>query len=219
MNAADRRRLTPMLAVLAALLLVLLIVLWLGIGRGAHWHDAGSPPRLPPVGATLPAPKVPPLEQFAEVWQHPLFSPARSPEAATDGDADVSGDLQLTGVILLPGLKMAILHDKTTGKDYRVREGESAHGGPALLALNPRSAVVDASGSHLRLKLIPGPSPDAGNSTDDTPAPTGSAPAQAPPRQVPVRQAGTPASASARARVLKQQIEARRRRSRQNGGH
>lgn len=219
MNAVDRRRLTPMLAVLAALLLVLLIVLWLGIGRGTHWHDAASPPRLPPVGATLPAPKVPPLEQFAEVWQHPLFSPTRSPEAASGGDSGSSGDLALTGVILLPGLKMAILHDKTTGKDYRVREGQSSNGAPALLTLNPRSAVVDASGSHLQLKLIPGPSPDAGNSTDDTPAPTGNAPAQAVPAQARVRQAGTPASASARARALKQQIEARRRRNRQNGGH
>lgn len=218
MNAADRRLLTPMLAVLAALLLVLLIVLWLGLGRGAHWHDAASPPHLPPVGATLPAPKVPPLAQFADVWQHPLFSPSRSPEAAAGDDSGSSGDLALTGVILLPGLKMAILHDKTTGKDYRVREGGSAHGGPALLTLKPRSAVVDASGSHLQLKLIPGPSPDAGKSSDNTPAPAQGASAQAPRRRVPVRRVGKPPSASARARALKQQIEARRRRSRQNGG-
>jgi general secretion pathway protein N len=224
MNAADRRRLTPSLAIVATVLLLVLIALWLGLGRGAHWHDAAAPPKLPPLGTSLPAPTVPPLEQYAAVWQHPLFNPSRTPEAAAGNGDEATGDLQLTGVIMLPDLKMAILHDKTNNRDYRVIEGPPTRGGPALVELHPRSAVVETSGSRVTLQLIPGPSPDA------------SAPAQgeAPPPQsagqgasaMVSRQApgdagravsrtgpGGPASADARARQLKARIEAARRRA------
>lgn len=236
MNAADRRRLTPTLGIVAAVLVLLLIALWVGLGRGSHWHDyAAAPPRLPPVGSTLPPPVVPPLEQFAAVWQHPLFSPDRKPELATaGGKGATSGDLKLTGVIMLPGLHMAILHDKTSGKDYRVREGQPSKGAPVLVELHPHSAVVDASGSHLQLQLIPGPSPDAGNtSTEADSNDTGAQP-------VPADSAGAPASAmvtrrtqgsgpvqksgsgresaEARAKALKARIEARRRQARHNNG-
>ena len=65
MNAADRRRLTPALGAVAAILLVLLVALWAGLGRGARWHDDAAPSRLPPVGTATPAPTVPPLDRFA----------------------------------------------------------------------------------------------------------------------------------------------------------
>ncbi|MGH8155825.1 MAG: hypothetical protein ACREP0_11430, partial [Rhodanobacteraceae bacterium] len=159
MNAADRRRLTPVLGAAGVALAVLLIVLWSGFGRGARWHDDGAAPRLPKTGAAPAAPEVPPLDHFAEVWQKPLFSPTRTPEAVASGGGAASGDLELTGVIMLPGLKMAIVHDKTTGKDYRVVEGGAAGHGPALLELHPRSAVVDASGTRVELHLLPRASP------------------------------------------------------------
>ena len=99
MNAADRRRLTPAFGIVAAILVVLLIALWAGMGRSAHWNDNAAPARLPSVGATTPAPAVPPLDQFAAVWQHPLFSPTRTPAPATAGGGASSSDLQLTGVM------------------------------------------------------------------------------------------------------------------------
>lgn len=234
MNAADRRRLTPTLGILAVLLALLLIALWVGLGRGAHWHDKSASPKLPPVRSTTPPPTVPPLEQYSEVWQHPLFSPTRTPESASGGGGESSGDLQLTGVIMLPGLKMAILHDKSTGKDYRVVEGQPSRGGPTLVALNPRSAVVDASGSHLQLQLIPGPSPDAGNAPAGTATPdngaqpvsgdgSGSGASAMVTRHgrtdsTAVQMSGAgPASAEARAKALKARIEQARRRRAQNG--
>lgn len=162
MNAADRRRVTPTLGSVAVLLALLLIALWLGVGRGAHWHDAAAPPRLPPLGSNLPAPMVPSLERYGDVWQRPLFSPTRSPEPIAGSDGGASSDLELTGVILLPDLKMAIVHDKTRNVDYRVVEGQPSRSGPALIELHPRSAVVEAGGSRMTLQLIPGPSPAAG---------------------------------------------------------
>lgn len=231
MNAADRRRLTPMLGSLAGLLALLLIALWAGLGRGARWHDVGAPAQLPPAENTLPAPAVPPLAQYAEVWQHPLFSPTRTSEAAAAGGGEASGDLQLTGVVMLPGLNMAILHDKTSGHDYRVVEGQPGQGGPVLVELHPRSAVVESSGARLQLQLIPGPSPEAGNVPPPEEGPgvpvqgprPGSGMVTRPEAQnvVPGRGgAGQgPESAEARARALKARIEAQRRRAqRQDGG-
>ena len=231
MNAADRRRLTPTLGIVVAVLLLLLIALWMGFGRGAHWHDDAAPPRLPPVGAATPPPVVPPLEQYAEVWEHPLFSPTRTPAPATSGDDTASGDLELTGVIMLPGLKMAILHDKTRNKDYRIIAGQPSREGPSLIELHPRSAVVESAGSRLQLNLIPGPAPGVDNAregNDASPDSTaqGASAMVSRQREPPFRR-DTPsgiagqASAEARERQLKARIEAARRRmerQRGNGG-
>lgn len=227
MNAADRRRLTPTLGIVAAVLLVLLIVLWIGLGRGTHWNDDATPPRLPPVGANLPPPAVPPLEHFAEVWERPLFSPTRTPEPAAGSDNSASSDLVLTGVILLPHLKMAILHDKAQNKDYRVIEGRPSRGAPALVELHPRSAVVEASGSRLQLQLIPGPSPEPGTSPQpsqppstqsgdsEQPAASGMVTRQGDNTMQPTSASGSDgqAEAEARARQVKARVQADRRRA------
>ena len=223
MNAADRRRLSPSLGIVAAVLLLVLIALWLGLGRGAHWHDKAAPPKLPPLGTNLPAPTVPPLDQYAAVWQHPLFNPSRTPEAAAGNGDEANGDLQLSGVIMLPNLKMAILHDKTNNKDYRIIEGRPSRGGPALVELHPRSAVVDTSGSRVNLQLIPGPSPDssappqdgtqAGQSAEQGASAMVSRQAQGDSARVPMAGPGDRSSAEARARQLKARIEAARRRA------
>jgi general secretion pathway protein N len=162
MNAADRRRLTPALGILAVLLVALLIALWAGVGRGAHWNDNASPPPLPAVRAATPPPSVPPLENFAVVWERPLFSPDRKPIPAPAGNTNANtGDLQLTGVIMLPGLHIALLRDKNTGHTLRVREGQSANGAK-VVEVKPRSAVVDINGSRTELPLKVGPAPNAG---------------------------------------------------------
>jgi general secretion pathway protein N len=227
-NAADRRRLTPTLGVAAAVLVLILIALWLGLGRGAHWHDDAAPPRLPPLGSTPPPSAVPPLEQYADVWQRPLFSPTRAPEPVAGGDGAASSDLELTGVIMLPDLKLAILHDKTQNKDYRAVLGRPSRDAPALIELHPRGAVVDASGTRLTLELVPGAAPDADNAQADDPQPASSAErggsGMVPPQgddtsgQRTAISAGR-ASAAARASQLKLRIQAARQRAeQQNGG-
>jgi len=245
MNAADRRRLTPAFGIVAAILVVLLIALWAGLGRSAHWNDNAAPMRLPAVGATTPAPAVPPLDRFAAVWQHPLFSPTRTPAPATAGGDASSSDLQLTGVIMLPHLKMAILHDKTNGKDYRAIEGQPSHEGPVLVELRPRSAVIEVSGSRQELQLVPGPATDSGvPPANGFPNPDQHQGAQGQPVPMsaesgasamvtrrgtqdaggqPANRSPKPATGSqsvaARARALKARIDAQRRRAaRQDGG-
>lgn len=240
MNAADRRRLTPALGIVAAILVVLLIALWAGLGDGATWNDHAAPARLPSVGATTPAPAVPPLDRYAEVWQHPLFSPTRTPAPATAGEGSSSGDLQLTGVIMLPHLRMAILHDRTNGKDYRAIEGQPSHEGPVLVELHPRSAVIEVSGSRQELQLVPGPAsgsgvpptngfpnPDEQQGEQGEPVPSAESGASAMVTRREPQEGGQsanrppkpgPASVEARARALKARIDAQRRRAAHHDG-
>ncbi len=212
MIAADRRRLTPVLAVICALLVALLIALWAGLGRGVRWDDAAAPPRLPPERAATPPPSVAPLQDYAVVWEKPLFSPDRKPiaVAASNGNAN-SGDLELTGVILLPDLHMALLREKNSGQTLRVREGGSADG-VAVVEVKPRSAVVDANGTRSELELKVGPAPSATNAVDNAPAvqPT---PFVAVPQTPPgnAQEDNTPQASEAWSKALKARIEERRR--------
>lgn len=232
MNAADRRRLTPTLGIAAAVLLLALIALWLGAGRGVHWRDDAAPARLPPLAAASSAPQAVPLERYAEVWQRPVFSPTRTPEPAAAGEGGATGELELTGVILLPGLRMAIIHDKTRNADYRVIEGQSGGEGPALIELHPRSAVVEAGGARQNLQLVPGPAPGSNGPAPPDAGPQAEQPVQpgagaAEPASAMVTRRDSPeaspsvtgpAAAAVRARQLKARIEADRRRAQRQGG-
>ncbi len=179
MNAADQRHLTPVLGTLVVLAVVLLAALMSGLGRGVHWQAAGKAALLP---ANEPSATVknPPLQDFADTWRHPLFSPDRQPVAESGGaNANVTlGDLELTGIILTPDLRMVLLHGRS-GEDVRVREGASVgDSGWTLLALKAHSAVFSRNSqrTELRLKV-------AGEGRGDDKAPTGDAgatPAQRP---------------------------------------
>ncbi len=162
MNASHQRQLTPVLVVVAALLGALLLLLLGGIGRGATWDAPRALAPLPPSGnpANLPQPK--PLQQFALVWQKPLFSPDRKPVAhGADGGSSL-GDLELTGIILTPDLRMALLHNKNGDKQVRLKEGASLPDGSiTLVEVRARSAVFDASSGRTELKLPAGAPIDA----------------------------------------------------------
>jgi len=181
MIAADRRRLTPVLGILAVLLVALLIALWAGAGTGAHWNDDATPPPLPPVRAATPPPSVPPLQDFAGVWEHPLFSPDRRPiavPAGSNNDAN-TGDLELTGVIMLPGLHMALLREKSSGRTLRVREGQNANGA-TVVEVKPRSAVIEVNGSRTELPLKVGPPPPNGSAGENAQQPSSQPMVQSP---------------------------------------
>lgn len=180
MNAAHQRRLTPVLGGVAVLLGVLLLFLLGGAGRGTRWAPPRTLPPLPPASsADLPQAK--PLQQFAMVWQRPLFNPGRKAVAhAGSGSSDL-GDLQLTGIIITPSLRMALLHDKNGNHEIRLREGASLpDGSVTLVQVQQRSALFDSSAGRTELKLPAGAPIDQvrGNAADnrdrDQPPPPGS---------------------------------------------
>jgi general secretion pathway protein N len=155
MNAAGQRRLTPVLATGAVVLAALVASLLLGVGRGVRWEAPGTPEPLPaarPVAMPTPTP----LGRFAEVWQRPLFMADRKPAAMADAGDDTGniGDLELTGIIVTPGLHMALLRDRSKDSTVRVKEGGTLGDGRWTLAtLSPRSAVFESGGERRELTL------------------------------------------------------------------
>jgi general secretion pathway protein N len=159
MNAAAQRRLTAPLAIVVLLLGVLFLALLAGIGRGVHWRAPRAPAALPAQhAATLPPPV--PLEHFAPAWQQPLFNPDRKPVAHAASGGGQLGDMELTGIILTPSLRMALLHNKRegdSGQELRVREGTRLPDGSwTLVEVKPRSAVFDSSSGRVELQLPAG---------------------------------------------------------------
>jgi general secretion pathway protein N len=167
MNAANQRQLTPLLVIIVVLLGAALLLLLGGVGRGAKWDPPRAPAPLPPPGSTANLPQPKPLQQFALVWQKPLFSPDRKPIArAVDGGSSL-GDLELTGIILTRSLHMALLHDKNGDKQVRLKEGSALPDGSiTLVEVRARSAVFDAPSGRTELKLAAGAPIDAPKNSD-----------------------------------------------------
>ncbi len=181
MNAADQRRLTPVLVALVVLLGALLLLLLAGLGRGVRWDTPRTPLPLPPAGRPANLLQPVPLQQYALVWQRPLFSPDRKPVARTADGGSNLGDLELTGIILTPELRMALLRDRNGDhREVRVREGASLpEGGATLLEVHPRSAVFASSAGRTELKLPAGAPFDGQKAAGPATAPPPAAPADA----------------------------------------
>ncbi|MEY2113987.1 hypothetical protein [Rhodanobacter sp. FW106-PBR-R2A-1-13] len=161
MNAASQRQLTPWLVALVLLLGAVLLSLLAGLGRGVRWDAARQPPPLPPAAGPAGLPSPVPLAQYAPVWQKPLFSPDRKPTARADGGSSL-GDLELTGILLTPNLRMALLRDRNGDREVRLREGEALPDGSVkLVELHPRSAVFESPAGRTELKLPAGAPIDA----------------------------------------------------------
>jgi general secretion pathway protein N len=218
MNTVDQRRVTPVLATACVLLVLATIATLMGWGGGVHWssrvavattvkHARHPPPSTTPL----------PLEHYAIVWQHPLFQSDRRPAAVRPDtpqtDPGALKDLALTGVILTPSLRTALLREHDSGKVLRVREGETIPGGWTLQTLAPRSATFVGGGQRIELSLsVSG----GGVTTGATPM---AKPVTIPDVPNPARKHAQRVQAK-RIQSLKDRIEQRRRQVRAaHGGH
>ena len=191
MNAANQRQLTPWLVALVVLLGAVLLLLLAGIGRGAQWDAPRSLAPLPPAGNPANLPQPLPLQQFALSWLKLVFSPDRKPVARAAHGGSNLGDLELTGIILTPGLRMALLHDRNGDKQVRLREGEALPDGSVkLVELRPRSALFDSAAGRTELKLPAGAPIDQPRAGPDARGQPGGEAAM----QVAPGDAGTPAA-------------------------
>ena len=156
MNAVGHQRLAPWLVGACAVTGAALLVFLAGVGRHVAWNDVPGAAEEAHAAHAAVMPETMPLASFAEVWQRPLFAADRKPGAvAATGDTVSLGDLQLTGIILTPTLKMALFRSTSGDKQVRVKEGAALPDGRWTLAtLGPRSATFDNGGERKELTLV-----------------------------------------------------------------
>jgi general secretion pathway protein N len=147
-------------------------------GRLTPLHDDPSLLQSLPKPTKAPPERLGPFGQYAEISARPLFSQDRrlQPFSLGGDDEDASNDFDyvLSGVLLVPQVKLAMIEPGDGGDSLRVKLGDSVEEAPAwrLVALDPRSAVFEGPGGRktLELRVFDGqggepPTPDAANGT------------------------------------------------------
>jgi len=114
----------------------------------------------------LPEFALPPRESaYAETLTRPLFIPSRQGSLTSNAGAQQmkKGQFVLSGVIIVPGQRLALLRDATTGKSERVEQGKEIRG---MLAEQVDAGVVvlkqGSETEELLLMVQRTPLPDAG---------------------------------------------------------
>ncbi|MFT5140212.1 MAG: hypothetical protein ACI9H8_001018 [Lysobacterales bacterium] len=108
-----------------------------------------------------------PIASYREVTERPVFDESRRPSLKVDVEGDGLGDLaeiagapevRLTGVIITPKEKLAMLRPISGGESLVAREGESLEGefvGWEVSEIKPRSVVLESrDGDNLELDLL-----------------------------------------------------------------
>ena len=197
------------------------LLLWLGALFGMGGRVAPVEP-LPASALPQPGPATPdrigPLIRYAEAAARPLFTQDRRPRGFLasvpegEGEAAQSASLDfiLTGVLISPQVRLAIVQPSGGGEAQRVREGTSPEGanGWRLLEVQPRRVIFEGSSGQVTLDLRafggsgPAPTAVARNTAD-------AAGAVPPPPQAAADQAPQQTEA-ARIETIRRRIEARR---------
>lgn len=138
------------LAALAGVAVLFLLAALAGLGSRIEPLPA-DPALVRPLPQVVSASteRLGPLAQYAEIGRRPLFSQDRQPQPFSlqaDGKVQTSANqfsYVLTGVLLTPMLKMAIVEPTGGGDAVRVKLGQALESMPSwrLLELQPRSAV------------------------------------------------------------------------------
>lgn len=159
MNVRTARLTTNVLVGICAVLCLSAVLQYAGVGRGYRWlveaPDAGSRAAL---GKIDREPfKLPPENSFAAIEARPLFNDDRKPTPAEDSEA-LAGDaapatplnVTLTGVIVTPEVRIALVRDNARNQSVALKVGMPLEGDQAgwiLTAVKPRSAVFKSAGN------------------------------------------------------------------------
>lgn len=195
------------------------LLLWVGALLGMGGRVAPVEP-LPASALPQPGPATPdrigPLIRYAEAAARPLFTQDRRPRGFLasvpegEGEAAQSASLDfiLTGVLISPQVRLAIVQPTSGGEAQRVREGATPEGanGWRLLEVQPRRVIFEGSGGQVTLDLRAfggsGPAPTA-----VARATVGVVPPPPPPA---ADTDAAPQSEAARIETIRRRIEARR---------
>ena len=121
---------------LMGLCVILAAIVYLEIAHGPF--DRSSASLAPPGGdialaePSLAAASLPPLENFSEIVDRPLFIPSRQPILADDGTVAGSGvtrnQFVLVGVVIAAEERMAVMRRRAAREVLRVVEGQQLDG-------------------------------------------------------------------------------------------
>lgn len=143
---------TQLLAAAAGMLLLVAVIQYAGVGRGFRWApDPGEPAHLN-LGAIDQKPfQMPPASAFADIEARPLFNDDRKPTPldATAGDIAEEApanplNVILTGVIVTPELRIAMLRDNARNESVTLKVGMPLEGDQAswtLIEVKPQGAT------------------------------------------------------------------------------
>jgi general secretion pathway protein N len=148
------RRIATGLAATAGGLLVALLALAFGLGRGYSLASLDADAAPPPVEVSLTAemPRMPAAPTYADILVRPLFNESRQPEALPDAGALAAVqpasplNISLSGIIITPEARIALVTNNANQQTERVRVGQPLAGDQSawmLTELRPRAAVFD----------------------------------------------------------------------------
>lgn len=148
------RRIATGLAGAAGGLLVAVLALAFGLGRGYSLAELEPEDVPPPVEVSLTAdlPRMPAAATYADVLVRPLFNESRQPEALPDAGAAAAPtssaplNVKVSGIILTPEARIALVTNNANQQTERVRVGQPLGGDQSawtLAELSPRAAVFD----------------------------------------------------------------------------
>jgi len=158
------QRLTLALAATCGVLLLLVLLLEFGFGRGYRWWppgtDEATPQQEPRARAAF---KLPPWNEYAGIHTRPMFNEDRKPTPPAPPDAGPDKPIprlnaSLTGVILTPKVHVAMIVEQGKTQSTAVKEGGALPGDLnawTLVKVKPRGAVFKSSaGEEAELELI-----------------------------------------------------------------
>jgi len=234
MNVRTARLTTQVLAGICGLLLLLVVALYAGVGRGYRWApDADGDATHATLGTIDNKPvTLPPASAFAAIEQRPLFNEDRKPspldaaEGASDAPPPSPLNVALTGVILdeKNHVRIAMLQDKSRNQAIALKVGMPLEGDQAswtLVEVKPRLVVFkSAANETTEVELETAVAAPAANARPQpgrggaAPKPNGPPPGKAPAPGQPAGAAGkTNDAASA---DLARRIEERRQQMRED---
>ncbi|MGA9335967.1 MAG: hypothetical protein WBV39_16930 [Rudaea sp.] len=165
MNMPGTKLLTVILAGTCAMLLLLVLALQFGLGRGFSWLplDAAAASAAGSDKVDRDPFRLPPETDFVATTQRPLFNEDRKPtpegndEEAPPPPPKVALTIELTGIVLTPQLHLAMIKDKAKNDTIALKEGmpmPGDEGGWTLTEIKPRSVIFkEASGDEVEVEL------------------------------------------------------------------
>lgn len=175
MSTRGAKLLSLVLAAACGVLFLLALALQVGLGRGYGWLPPEGDAAVVEAGAIDRTPfKLPAETEFAATQARPLFNEDRKPtpdepsEESAPQPPSAPLNISLTGVVLTPDVRVAMVQDKVKNTSIALKEGmpmPGDQGGWTLTKINPRSAIFrELSGEEIEVELttaVASPKPNA----------------------------------------------------------